>query len=436
MTDQPVLTFLLGDVVRLRRAHPCGGDTWLVDRLGADIGLRCRTCGRHVLVERRTSRAPARRVRDARRPRPDRRAIAPRTSGPAGVTARGRRRPEPTATSGPARRLPQQRVPAALAVAGGDPDRRQHGPLRADRHRLSSTGSNTAVSLLILTFLVPAVLFSAVAGVYVDRIDRRLILIATNLLRGLAFVALYLAGDEPRGHPAAQHRDLDDHRVLRAGRAGDDPGARAALAAPRRERDLHADPQRGLRAGVRPARAAGRQGRRAGGGHPRRRRAVLPRRDLLRHAPGVATAAIDRGGAALRPGRGRGERRDGLDARPAPRGLHLHPRPSGRSPGRSSISAIAASLVGVLGVLGPGLRAGDARAQGRGLRGRRPAARVRDRDRDPAAQLVRSLLPPPAGHRGRPHRPRHPAGGPRPRPARSAASSSARTSRAGSTCRR
>ena len=45
---------LPGDVVRLRRAHPCGGDTWLVDRLGADIGLRCQTCGRHVLLGRRT----------------------------------------------------------------------------------------------------------------------------------------------------------------------------------------------------------------------------------------------------------------------------------------------------------------------------------------------------------------------------------------------
>ena len=54
MTDHPVLTLLLGDVLRLRRVHPCGGDTWLVDRLGADIGLRCTTCGRHVLLERRT----------------------------------------------------------------------------------------------------------------------------------------------------------------------------------------------------------------------------------------------------------------------------------------------------------------------------------------------------------------------------------------------
>jgi hypothetical protein len=52
MSGHPVLELLLGDVVRLRRAHPCGGRTWLVDRLGADIGIRCETCGRHVLVER------------------------------------------------------------------------------------------------------------------------------------------------------------------------------------------------------------------------------------------------------------------------------------------------------------------------------------------------------------------------------------------------
>ena len=54
MTDRPALELYLGDVLRLRRSHPCGGDTWLVDRLGADIGLRCERCGRHVLVERRT----------------------------------------------------------------------------------------------------------------------------------------------------------------------------------------------------------------------------------------------------------------------------------------------------------------------------------------------------------------------------------------------
>lgn len=50
---RPVLELLLGDVVRLRRAHPCGASEWQVDRLGADIGLRCQGCRRHVLLERR-----------------------------------------------------------------------------------------------------------------------------------------------------------------------------------------------------------------------------------------------------------------------------------------------------------------------------------------------------------------------------------------------
>ena len=45
--------FRLGDRIELRRPHPCGGLTWDVDRLGADLGLRCTTCGRRILVERR-----------------------------------------------------------------------------------------------------------------------------------------------------------------------------------------------------------------------------------------------------------------------------------------------------------------------------------------------------------------------------------------------
>jgi MFS family permease len=55
--------------------------------------------------------------------------------------------------------------------------------------------SNTSVSLLILAFLVPAVIFGAIAGVYVDRLERRLILIATNLLRAIAFIGLFFIQD-------------------------------------------------------------------------------------------------------------------------------------------------------------------------------------------------------------------------------------------------
>ena len=43
----------LGDRVKLRKAHPCGGFEWEVVRLGADIGLVCLTCGHRVLLTRR-----------------------------------------------------------------------------------------------------------------------------------------------------------------------------------------------------------------------------------------------------------------------------------------------------------------------------------------------------------------------------------------------
>jgi hypothetical protein len=48
------MVFLIGDVVRLRKPHPCGGYEWTVVRLGADIGLRCNQCQRKVLLPRRT----------------------------------------------------------------------------------------------------------------------------------------------------------------------------------------------------------------------------------------------------------------------------------------------------------------------------------------------------------------------------------------------
>lgn len=47
------LEFALGDRLRLRKPHPCGGYDWVVMRLGADIGLKCETCGRYVMLERR-----------------------------------------------------------------------------------------------------------------------------------------------------------------------------------------------------------------------------------------------------------------------------------------------------------------------------------------------------------------------------------------------
>ena len=45
--------FTVGERVTLRKAHPCGATTWVVDRVGADIGVTCDGCGRRLVLERR-----------------------------------------------------------------------------------------------------------------------------------------------------------------------------------------------------------------------------------------------------------------------------------------------------------------------------------------------------------------------------------------------
>ncbi len=42
----------IGDVVRMKKPHPCGSHLWEVTRLGADIGLLCQQCRRHVMLPR------------------------------------------------------------------------------------------------------------------------------------------------------------------------------------------------------------------------------------------------------------------------------------------------------------------------------------------------------------------------------------------------
>jgi hypothetical protein len=50
----PPIEFRLGDRIELRKPHPCGGRLWEVVRLGADLGLKCSTCQRRVLLPRST----------------------------------------------------------------------------------------------------------------------------------------------------------------------------------------------------------------------------------------------------------------------------------------------------------------------------------------------------------------------------------------------
>ncbi len=47
-----VIEFRLEQIVRLKKAHPCGSFEWRVTRLGADIGLHCKGCDRYILLPR------------------------------------------------------------------------------------------------------------------------------------------------------------------------------------------------------------------------------------------------------------------------------------------------------------------------------------------------------------------------------------------------
>ncbi len=49
-----VIEIRLGDVVRLKKKHPCGSYEWEVVRVGADIGIKCLKCQHRVLIERST----------------------------------------------------------------------------------------------------------------------------------------------------------------------------------------------------------------------------------------------------------------------------------------------------------------------------------------------------------------------------------------------
>src|SRR4029079_12334592 len=61
---------------------------------------------------------------------------------------------------------------------------------------LEATDLSAAVSGLFLTFIVPSVLFSALAVVYSYRIDRRTVLVITNGLRAAVLIGIFAVGND------------------------------------------------------------------------------------------------------------------------------------------------------------------------------------------------------------------------------------------------
>lgn len=46
------LLYEIGDIVTLKKVHPCGSKEWEIMRVGADFRLKCTGCGRQIMVPR------------------------------------------------------------------------------------------------------------------------------------------------------------------------------------------------------------------------------------------------------------------------------------------------------------------------------------------------------------------------------------------------
>lgn len=47
------MTYEIGDIVKLKKKHPCGSFQWEVLRVGADFRLKCCGCGHQIMIARR-----------------------------------------------------------------------------------------------------------------------------------------------------------------------------------------------------------------------------------------------------------------------------------------------------------------------------------------------------------------------------------------------
>lgn len=47
-----LMKYYVGDIVKMRKVHPCGGTDWEVLRVGMDFRIKCLKCGRVVMLPR------------------------------------------------------------------------------------------------------------------------------------------------------------------------------------------------------------------------------------------------------------------------------------------------------------------------------------------------------------------------------------------------
>ncbi|MBQ8663901.1 MAG: DUF951 domain-containing protein [Eubacterium sp.] len=48
------MNYEIGDIVTLKKKHPCGSFSWEILRVGADFRLKCAGCGHQIMIDRKT----------------------------------------------------------------------------------------------------------------------------------------------------------------------------------------------------------------------------------------------------------------------------------------------------------------------------------------------------------------------------------------------
>lgn len=59
------MEYELGDIVKLKKKHPCGSQEWEIIRVGADFRLKCQGCGHQVMMPRRQVEKSTRELKNA-----------------------------------------------------------------------------------------------------------------------------------------------------------------------------------------------------------------------------------------------------------------------------------------------------------------------------------------------------------------------------------
>ena len=47
------MEYKVGDIVKLKKQHPCGSFEWEILRVGADFRLKCMGCGHQIMISRK-----------------------------------------------------------------------------------------------------------------------------------------------------------------------------------------------------------------------------------------------------------------------------------------------------------------------------------------------------------------------------------------------